>query len=1559
MAAMAAKTYQQMTRREKLSYLKALSYNAARKVQRSKSDWREFLRFYAKLYKYPFQEALLIYEQAPNATACGEIQHWNKVGRRVQRGTKGIPVVSGSEDMEIRYVFDISDTYGEDRGIPRRWTLPERYMDAVADELASRFTVEPPTDNQSKNLKWAAEEYVRESCGDYLDNLRQNAGSSFLGALDDDNLRTEFTDTVVDSVGYLISERLGLAQGLYNDDELSFQYLYNFNTEAVLCQAGAAVGQISRSVLTLIAQTIQNQQKIERVRQNDERRTVYERGSKGGAVDDRGGNRGNGAPATRAAAPDGQVRQPVSELSPGEPSGAARVPVDGNNAAGRGAGSGQGGADDAGNAATPAPRQDTETGRDEGLHGNGALRDGDPRPGGGNRAERDRVQAEVTELSAETKAEDENPPLSAFQWELRDTNAIYHKYAKVFLERVRQDQPYRDTCKNSDEENSRIECEAAVSRVMDDFGVSDIELYRAFHETEHFRERLLDYVFGASYQTEPRPFRVTDRQLNIFDMAAELKQADSARDALNAVGHNVAVANDEPGTTTRYPTEQPDIPDIMEDIFPDEDDGSIAEIAESAVPTPVPSNLPKPPNFTITPDLDFSGGAKTKYRRNVDAIRLLRVIEAENRYAARSEQHTLALYSGWGGVSQALTPDQPGWEKEHAELKELLSEQEYRAAEGSTLTAYYTPTEVIGGIYAGLERLGFKGGNVLEPSMGVGAFYGCMPEDVAKKSRLYGVELDSVTGRIARQLYPNAHIKVDGFERADLPDSFFDAAIGNVPFGQYKLNDPKFDKYNFLIHDYFFAKALDKVRPGGVLAFVTSKGTLDKANTSVRRYIAERAELLGAIRLPNTAFKANAGTEVTSDIIFLKKRDRAVDAENESWIYTGQTEGGLALNEYFIDTPHMMLGTLGVDSRFGDTTLNPDGRDLREALLEAVSFLPEDVLDGAVSLDELDDAISDKIPADPAVKNYCFTVMADGAIYQRVDSRMERREFAKTAAERVKAMIDMRALTRFMLTQQLEGISDEDLVRQQSELNGQYDKFYKKFGPINSRYNASLFGEDADFPLLSSLENDENGTVTKAAIFSKRTIAPGKKITHVDTAVEALPVCLNERGYVDIGFIASLCGKPYRSVIDDLAGVIFKNPAYDDPDDENNIFAGWETADEYLSGRVRDKLAAAEVAVQDNPLYAANVTALQAVQPVPLEAHEISARIGAHWIDADYYRRFLLEKLNVPAAAQTSVKVYYSQRSGEWAVESAFGLQNAVEATNAYGTKRMDAYYLFETTLNQRNARIYDTVEVDGKDKRVLNHKATIAIRDRQAKIKQEFKRWIFDDPERREKLCEIYNRLFNSERSRAYDGSHLTFPGMSPEVKLDSHQRNGAARILYGGNTLLAHVVGAGKTYTMAVAVMELKRLGLARKPCFVVPNHLVGQWAAAFQKIYPTANILAATKKDFAKQNRRRFCARIATGEWDAVIIGHSSFEKVPMSSERLQVRMERELDEVGAALIEAKMDKGERITIKELERERKSLEYQLKKLQESSKDNLVTFEQLGVDALFTDEAHGYKDL
>ena len=1792
-----SKDFKSLSRREKLSYLKAIADNAAARVQSNPAEWRAFLRFHAKLYKYPFAEALLIYEQAPHVTACGEVKHWNAVNRRVQRGTKGIPIINAADSTgDIRYVFDIADTYGTVHDIPKQWTLPDNYVEAVVSEILTRFREAPVTTDNTKNLKWAIEQYTRENClsadataapDAFIANLRADIIGSALARHDDFVLQEAYIATVVDSVGYTICERLSLPKGLYDTEE-AFTHLTLFDSNAALARLGSTAGQISRSVLILIAKTIQS----ERTKSHDEHAAIHDRGSHERAGHDSGGNRGTGSQSEQHGQPADhrQVRQSVSDLPAGTTPLPPRASASGNDAARPLPASGQGSAGHDGNVGHAAPRQNAAP--EERLSGNDAVRNDHPRPSGGNRSAGHRVQAEIAEgqvdnadadnaepnnISAPTEATEPNPSLSLLEETAADAAAyvppnplfpgslpadnlmndrdVFPVFVGIFAEQVKQDAPYQNACRNSDEENALMECKNAVARVMASFGTNDVDLYNAYHGSNEFRKHLIDNVFMETYadllfdeaeETEkkteleeatqaeaddidlsilpaaPRAHALTSEQEALYIREALMNHTPSTnskeriadyyattnvtgsaaatflRRVYGTGGATIAFSDGRSGMVQYdsegfritfdhehtaikqswaalagklynlvesgeyspgshvYETPQLSLFDVARDmekatetatettpppaaktrtviigLYPPRDhepqqDSEQGQGPAPATATPSPPTR-KPPNFRMTLETTAalsSGGQKTKYARNVVAIRTLKQIESENRYATPDEQATLALYTGWGGVSQAFSEQHADWQSEYSELKELLTEKEYSLARGSTLNAHYTATDVIDGIYKGLERLGFKGGNILEPALGTGNFYACMPEDIAAQSRLYGVELDSLTGRIARQLYPNADIQITGFESAALQDSFFDAAISNVPFGSYYVNDAKYDKHKLYIHDYFIAKALDKVRPEGVIAFITTKGTMDKANTATRRFIAERAELLGAIRLPNNAFKANAGTEVTTDILFLKKRDRMTVADNEPWIHTGTYANNageqVPLNEYFIENPHMMLGEMVFDkSMYGndtETALHPftsggNTPTLRDRLMQAVNFLPANAITQMEDLSDLfaDDendgaALSNTLPADPSVKNFCYTVMENGDIYQRNDSRMTKCTFNKTAAERVKAMITMRTITRDILDAQLAGIDDEGLHVLQNKLNTAYDSFYKRFGAINSRYNRNLFREDSDFPLLSSIEElNDDGSTEKSDVFTKRTVLPTKVITHADTATEALAICLNERGCIDIGYMAGLCGKPYTDIISDLRGVIFQNPAivsYANPamedfmleeDSErndngnsnggainngdgndinnsnnsdtadNNDFIGWETADEYLSGNVKQKLAAAEEAAKENPAFAVNVEALRAVQPKPLEAHEIAVRIGTYWIDAVYYKQFISELLKIPENEQDNLVVDYLGRAGEWTVHMPLNAmrRESIEVTQNYGTNRMDAFTLFNTTLNQQNARIYDYWKDEhGRDKRELNHKDTIAIRERQKSMKEAFHRWIFDDPERRAELCAKYNRMFNSERQRQYDGAHLTFPGMSPEISLRTHQRDAVARGLYGGNSLLAHVVGSGKTYTMAATAMEMKRLGLARKPCFVVPNHLVSQWSNEFQRLYPTTNILAATTKDFEKQKRRRFCARIATGEWDAVIIGHSSFEKIPVSAERQESRLQRDISEIEDAIIEAKENKDESYTIKDLERTLKNMEFQLKKLQDSPKDDLFTFEGLGIDALFVDEAHFYKN-
>ena len=973
-------------------------------------------------------------------------------------------------------------------------------------------------------------------------------------------------------------------------------------------------------------------------------------------------------------------------------------------------------------------------------------------------------------------------------------------------------------------------------------------------------------------------------------------------------------------------------------------------------------------NFRITDDHLGEGGARAKFKNNVAAIRTLQEIEFDNRLATPEEQEILSHYVGWGGLPQAFDENNEQWADEFIELQTLLSTEEYEAAKATTLNAHYTSPTVIKAIYQAVENMGFRTGNVLEPSCGIGNFFGLVPESM-KDSKLFGVELDSITGRIAQQLYQQNSIAVQGFEDTELPDSFFDLAIGNVPFGSYSLHDKRYDKHRFLIHDYFFAKTLDKVRPGGIVAFVTSKGTMDKQNSSVRKYIAERAELIGAIRLPNNAFLANAGTQVTTDIIFLQKREKLIDVsmpEADSgleWLQLGQTENGVPINQYFLNHPEMVLGEMAFDDMmYGgakETTCKPfESESLSDLLAEAVQNIHAEYTD--YEIEELDGEEEDKsIPADPSVRNFSFTLV-NGEIYYRENSRMFPVEQSLTGQNRVKGMIAIRDCVRRLIEYQTESAPDEIVEREQRELNRLYDSFTAKYGLINSRANTTAFSPDSSFPILCSLEVlDESGNLErKAAMFSKRTIKPYIAVSRVDTASEALAVSIGEKAGVDLGFMASLMGgsEKIEQIKHDLAGVIFKDPeSGDDP------LAGWQTADEYLSGRVREKLKIARRAAERDPVYAINVEALEKVQPKDLTAGEIGVRLGTTWIPEDVIEDFTFELLGTPWQYQHRIHIRYSKVTGEWNVSEKSIDRSNIRSYNTYGTGRINAYKIIEDTLNLRDVRIFDTFQdADGREQRVLNKKETAIAQDKQDLIKQKFQEWIWAEPNRRERLCRIYNDKFNSIRPREYDGSHIVFAGMNPEKKLRPHQRNAVARAIYGGNALFGHVVGAGKTYEMIATAMEAKRLGLSNKSLFVVPNNIIGDFASDFLELYPSANILMATKKDFEKQNRKKFCARIATGDYDGIIIGHSQFEKIPLSTERQQAMLKKQIAEVVAGIAAAKRQEGSRFTVKQMEKSKKSLEAKLKKLNDQSrKDDVVTFEELGVDRLFIDEADMFKNL
>ena len=1090
-------------------------------------------------------------------------------------------------------------------------------------------------------------------------------------------------------------------------------------------------------------------------------------------------------------------------------------------------------------------------------------------------------------------------------------------------------------------EYERFSVRKVVDGKMPLFAIWD-DLYDDYYETNHAVPQFSNEKQAESY-LENLKKEVADRE------AAEWLKVEHAK---------FLADKDEPEPSDEELDELP-ISTVIDGEVQTFPDAAALDKAVNAEPESEPVG-----NFHITDEHLGEGGAKQKYARNIEAIKTLFQLEQEHRGATAEEQQVLSQYVGWGGLADAFDPNKDGWAKEYTELKGLLSEDEYAAARSSTLNAHYTSPTVIRGIYDAVERMGFRSGNILEPSMGVGNFFGMLPDSMAD-SRLYGVELDSITGRIAKMLYPQADITVAGFETTDRRD-FYDLAVGNVPFGNYKVNDKAYNKLGFSIHNYFFAKAIDQVRPGGVVAFVTSRYTMDSKDSTARKHMAERADLLGAIRLPNNAFRANAGTDVVSDIIFLQKRDRPADIEPD-WVQLGKTEDGFAINQYFVDHPEMVLGELTTEStQYGreELTVAPiEGTSLADQLAEAVQHIEGQYTAAEVDAPDIaeEEATRRTLPADPEVKNFSYTVV-DGEVFYRENSVMTQVELSDTAKGRVTGMVELRQIVNELIEQQLNDYPDEDIKATQERLNAAYDVFTAKYGLLNDRKNGRLFEQDSSYYLLCSLENlDEQGQLkSKAAMFTKRTIRPERTVTSVDTPSEALAVSIGEHGKVDLPYMAELLGTPgeYGCITAELSGVIFKDPAADPTDPE----AGWQMADEYLSGDVRAKLRMAQFAAETNPEFAVNVTALEKAQPRELEASEIDVRLGATWLDPDIIQKFMTETFQIPYYLRHAVKVRYSPYTAEWRVEgkTATGRSDII-SSETYGTSRANAYKILEETLNLKDVRIYDTIEdAEGKPKRVLNKRETMLAQQKQQVIKDAFANWVWQDPQRRIALVRQYNELFNSTRPREYDGSHIHFVGMNPEISLREHQRNAIAHVLYGGNSLLAHEVGAGKTFEMAASAMEAKRLGLCQKSLFVVPNHLTEQWASEFLHLYPNAKLLVARRKDFETANRKKFCARIATGDYDAVIIGHSQFERIPLSFERQERIIQEQIYETLAAINELKVHAGENFSIKQMEKTRKTLETKLEKLRsDERKDDVITFEQLGVDRLFVDESHAFKNL
>lgn len=1552
--------------------------------------WAAFLSTSARLYKYSYQDQLLIYAQRPAATACASYDVWNDTMHRyIRRGSKGIGLLYYTPDgMKVRYVFDVADTGTRQNSLNvNPWVLTDKTLEPVRQMLESRYFANASM-SLAEQLNQIAQQEALAYWRDHNRDICDSVDGSALSEYDLISTGNSFRKAAAASISYTLQTRCGLDPELFRDD---FKEVLDWNTTATLAELGKAVSEISGQVLRQIESTIREA----------ERSLNHERTDLQAA---RGLPSSGNGPDRSGAAALGQVRNHEAALPRTEPTGPVYAPVPERQADGAPSGDRIDRPEQAGEPDEPAdeaerrdreiesPRSD-DVGRDDEQPQEPSRRNdllgadlqlNDPAP--------DSMQLSFLIPSEEEQiAEIERQAV-----ELAITPIISHAEDKPSAFSISDEELDRALRSGSGFAGSKLRIaalydshptpKAAQDFLKSEYGIGGRSYYYLDGASGFFEYNGQGIRFARNSFTEESRLRwpaVEKHLRQIVENGSyldaeeqkslnEMKMAWAGHDLptpLPRYAYNPVFRTEE---TDELPLPETEMESPSEDLALSTDsipDDTIAVEAadilddEIAVPSALEAAAVTATNYHITDDHLGEGGPKTKYANNVAAIRTLKQLEAEGRQVSPEEQEILSRYVGWGGIPQAFDARNSSWSDEYQELKSLLTSDEYERARASTLNAHYTSPTVIRAMYTAIGQMGFQTGNLLEPAVGVGRFFGMLPENM-EGCRLYGIELDSISGRIAQQLYPQANIAITGFEKTDRKD-FFDVVIGNVPFGAYQVADRQFDRYNFLIHDYFFAKALDQIRAGGIVAFVTSKGTLDKQSPEVRQYIAQRAELLGAIRLPNNAFKASAGTDVTSDIIFLQKRDRPIDITPD-WVHLSQTEDGIPVNSYFADHPEMVLGKMvWDDSMYGDhqeTACQPiEGADLAEQLAEAVSHITGTYLEEEPPELTEGEATQDRIPADPDVRNYSFTVV-DDRVYYRENSMMVHPSLNATAEERVKGMVALRECVHRLMDAQLQESDDYTIHEIQAELNTLYDRFTERFGLINSRPNTSAFSADSSYYLLSSLEIlTENGELErKADMFSKRTIRQHRAVEHVDTSVEALTVSIAEKAMVDLPYMAELTGKSEEEIADELTGVIFQLPGSSDEVGKPR----YVTADEYLSGNVRQKLRDARAALELSPVFVPNVEALEKAQPKDLDASEIDVRLGATWVDKEYIQQFMEELFDIPPYMRYrhSIQVQFSNFASEWRIAGKSSLSyNNVANNVTYGTERASGLRILEDTLNLRDVRVYDTIEdAEGKEKRVLNQKATTLAQQKQQAIKDAFRDWIWRDPERREALVTQYNELFNSVRPREYDGQHITFSGMNPEISLREHQRNAIAHTLYGGNTLLAHVVGAGKTYEMVASAMESKRLGLCSKSMFVVPNHLTEQWASEFLRLYPSAKILVTTKKDFEKNNRRRFCSRIATGDYDAIIIGHSQFEKIPMSKERQERMLQEQIDEIAQGIEEMQYMRGEQFTIKQMERTRKQLETRLRKLQaEERKDDVVTYEELGVDRLFVDEAHSYKNL
>ena len=1556
---------------KKYDYISTLAQETAANVVKSSDEWMKYLTTAARLYKYPFCDQLLIYAQRPDATACASMDIWNeKMHCWVNRGASGIALIDESaKGKKLKYVFDISDVHAANHigRYPQSWVLEEKHKDDVISHLETIYGGTDADKSFEERLLEVSQKIAADYYEEILPDLQNKSEGSSLENLDEQNIGVRFQETLTDSIAFMILSACGVDMKEYQP-KFSFDFIHEFDTMDSLYILGDATSELAKPVLVEIGKTvriynrihekeqeenllqkgIENTPKIDynalKRKSNSEQENISEINNKeGGNIDEIElrterrlhdsnvtGGRSTGGANNEVWNNEGDVSErktPWGVFST-TPEGRTRRAFTDDSETGRG----ENGAVDIADGRERRNNGTAQSGQSDAL---GSKDEQYSESGRGNSESRDNLQLIednsqepiFTQLSLFPSFEEQVGTVAAAEASMKYTMPAAFSLPQETVQ-AKSDRQYelnRLEHAVPEKETKKVTIDGRECTLIDEWG-TEAEKYLLGNDIEErafYYAQVNDKVFEYDYK--PERSEVEDDYINAIaeedidrheaEVFARLEGTDDAAEP--------EVVN-EPGT---FLTQKGNIP------IPDKG---------NAV------------NFRISNDNLGIGTPKEKFQRNIEAIRLLEQIESEHRYANPQEQEILSQYVGWGGLSDAFDESKTNWTTEYQELKNLLSPEEYRMARESTLNAHYTSPAIIRSMYKVIERMGFKKGNILEPSMGIGNFFGMMPESM-KESRLYGVELDSITGRIARLLYPKADIQIKGFEKTDYPNDFFDIAIGNVPFGQYKVLDHAYEKNNFLIHDYFFAKTLDKVRPGGVVAFITSKGTMDKASPEVRRYLAQRANLLGAVRLPNTAFKANAGTEVTSDILFFQKRDRMVVREPE-WVYLEENDAGIKMNSYFVNHPEQIVGKMElVSGPYGmeSTCRLDESRPFEEQLKEAGGRITG-TIDTLELETELDNELSKQsIPADPNVKNFSYALV-DNEVYYRENSLMKPVEVSDTAKGRIRGMVAIRNCTQELIDMQLNEYGDHEIEKKQRELNELYDDFSGKYGLINSQTNKRAFNQDSSYCLLCSLEklDDEGNFKGKADMFSKRTIKKAEVVSSVDTASEALAVSLGEKAKVDLPYMEKLTGKDIDILIEDLSGVIYKNPLTDE----------WETADEYLSGNIREKLKIASTYAENHPEYVINVQALKAVQPKELDASEIEVRIGATWIDAGYIEDFMSDTFETPAHLlnRDIIGVQFSNITGEWKIQGKNADWGNALVNMTYGTSRVNAYKILEDSLNLKDTRVYDTIEEDGKEKRVLNKKETTIASQKQESIREAFKDWIFRNPERRQTLVAKYNELFNSTRPREYDGSHLKFPGMTPDIELKPHQKNAVAHILYGNNTLLAHCVGAGKTFEMTAAAMESKRLGLCQKSLFVVPNHLTEQWASDFLRLYPGANILAATKKDFEPANRKKFCSRIATGDYDAVIIGHTQFEKIPLSIERQTAIIEKQIDEIKLAIEQTKAENGERYTIKQMEKTRKSLQVRLDKLNDQSrKDNVVTFEQLGVDRLFVDESHNYKNL